>query len=215
MIREHYIKRFSVFPEYWNLLLNHGDIKSIFMFTEQLTDLFIEISLTGSYIYDPQNLIPYMYYFLSMHNHDEKIIIRSIQSVIYHIGGVHIRFNIIPLNITYALFPDEYFDELFENSTFPNGELICNHKKEILDIKHMFEKELKKYMQNVPELSFIKELPSFDKNFIANLKQKEANYDIIMEDDIKKKIDAIKKQTRDNEIYKISKSIQNRLVGVV
>lgn len=215
MIREHYIKRFSVFPRYWDSYLRHDDIKSIFMFTEQLTDLFIEIGLTGSYIYDPQNLIPYMYYFLSMNKYNQKIITLSIQSVIYHIGDVHIRFNIIPLNITYALFPDEYFDTLFENSTFPNGELICNHKNEILDIKHIFEQELQDYVQRVPELSFIKDLPSFDKNFIANLKQKEANYDIIMEDDIKKKIDAIKKQTRDDEIYKISRSIQDRFIEIV
>ena len=215
MIREHYIKKCSVFPGYWNSCLRHDDIKTVFMFTEQLADLFIEICFTGSYLYDPQNLIPYMYYFLSMNKYNQKTIEISIQGIIYHIGGAHTCYNKIPLNITYALFPDEYFDEIFENSTFPNGELICKYKKEILDIKHIFEQELKKYVQRVPELSFIKDLPDFDKNFITNLKQKEANYDIIMKDDIKKKIDAIKKQTRDNEIYKIRISIKKRLIKIV
>ena len=215
MIREHYIKRFSIFPGYWDVCLRHNDIKTIFMFEDQLADLFIEIAFNGSYIYDPQNLIPYMYYFLSMNKYNQKIIKLSIQSILYHVGGAHKCYNIIPLNITYALFPDEYFDEIFENSTFPNGELICNYKKEILDIKHIFEKELKRYVQNVSELSFIKDLPDFDRNFIANLKQKEADYDRLMEDDIKMKIAVIKKQTRDNKIYEISRSIQERLIEIV
>ena len=215
MIREHYIKRVSVFPGYWDVCLSHKDIKTSFMFVEQLADLFIEISFNGSCIYDPHNLIPYMYYFLSMHDYNQKMLDQSIQSLIYHIGGTHKYYDKIPLNTNYALFPDKYFDEIFENSTFPNGELICNHKKEILDIKHMFEAELQDCVQNIPEFSFIKDLSAFDRNFITKLKRKEAEYDALMEDDIKKKIALIKKQARDNEIYRISRSIQNRLIEIV
>ena len=98
------------------------------------------------------NLIPYMYYFWKediankaypRNKNPEQYAKAQIQRLIYAMNQPYCRDGIQSAFINTSIFDGPYFDALFGGALFPNGELMIDHKEQIMQFQKWFLEEMK------------------------------------------------------------------------
>lgn len=103
------------------------------------------------------NLIPYMYYFwyndvkndaYPRNKTPEQFAKSEIQNFIYAINQPYTRDGIQSAFVNTSIFDGEYFDALFGGAVFPDGELMIDHKEQIMQFQKWFLEEMSAIKDN-------------------------------------------------------------------
>ena len=230
MDNTYFIKRCATAGMYWDEDLLTRPCDSLEVFKNFCKELISYTSLRDIELQDSYNLIPYFYYYwiLSIPEYrqnrqanrspstPEDMLGYEVQSLFRAMVGYYDAWNYISLNINYVLFLDECFDELFTNSKFPNGTLICKHKNDILKFKKKFTDFIQPFFQKDQyNLNFIKDQTPFNKNRILELKQSEKICDTLIQADLIKKQEALELQNRNWTRAVIQENVISKLNNIL
>lgn len=231
MDNTHFIKRCAIAGMYWDEDLIARLCDSLEEFRYFCKELISYTSLRDIELQDSYTLIPYFYYYyiLSIPEYrrnqrenqciltPEEELRYNVETLFHSIIGFYDSWNYISLNINYVLFPDKYFDNLFANSKFPDGTLICKHKTEILKFKKKFINFLQPYFQKDQyNLNFIKDHQApFDKNHSLELKQNEKMCDALIQEDLIKKQKVTEIQNKNWTKFVIQENTINKINNIL
>lgn len=231
MDNTYFIKRCATAGMYWDKDLLTRPCDSLEVFKNFCKELISYTTLRDIELQDSYNLIPYFYYYwiLSIPEYrrnqrenrspstPKDMLGYEVQSLFHAIIGYYDVWNDVSLNINYVLFPDNYFDDLFTNSKFPDGTLICKHKTEILEFKKKFTDFSQPFFQKDQcNLNFIKDHQApFDKNHILELKQNEKMCDALLQEDLIKKEAALEIQNKNWTRFVIQENTINKINNIL